>query len=89
MAGTRKNQAGSQPAIDEYPVSRIIIPAFTIRKGIAIAANAALHQAQNIGYIDSFWWFATLNFVMMPPLLLLVRTPSKAAPARMQLGNPE
>jgi hypothetical protein len=46
-----------------------------------------LHQAQNIGYIDSFW-FATLNFVMMLPLLLLVRTPAKAAPAQMQ-ANPE
>jgi DHA2 family multidrug resistance protein len=43
-------------------------------QGIAIAARAVLHQAQNIGYIDSFW-FATLNFVMMLPLLLLVRTP--------------
>jgi DHA2 family multidrug resistance protein len=45
-------------------------------QGIAIAARAVLHQAQNIGYIDSFW-FATLNFVMMLPLLLLVRTPKK------------
>jgi MFS transporter, DHA2 family, multidrug resistance protein len=43
-------------------------------QGIATAAGAVLHQAQNIGYIDSFW-FATLNFVMMLPLLLLVRTP--------------
>jgi hypothetical protein len=41
-----------------------------------MAAKAVLHQAQNIGYIDSFW-FATLNFVMMLPLLLLVRTPKK------------
>ena len=56
-------------------------------QGIAIAARAVLHQAQNIGYIDSFW-FATLNFVMMLPLLLLVRTPAKAAPAQMQ-ANPE
>jgi DHA2 family multidrug resistance protein len=47
-------------------------------QGIALAARAVLHQAQNIGYIDSFW-FATLNFVMMLPLLLLVRTPAKAA----------
>ena len=46
-------------------------------QGIALAAKAVLHQAQNIGYIDSFW-FATLNFVMMLPLLLLVRTPKKA-----------
>ncbi len=47
-------------------------------QGIAIAARAVLHQAQNMGYIDSFW-FATLNFVMMLPLLLLVRTPKKSA----------
>jgi DHA2 family multidrug resistance protein len=51
-------------------------------KGIATAAKAVLHQAQNIGYIDSFW-FATLNFAVMLPLLLLVRTPKKpsASPA--------
>ena len=47
-------------------------------QGIAVAARAVMHQAQNIGYIDSFW-FATLNFVMMLPLLLLVRTPKKPA----------
>lgn len=50
-------------------------------QGIALAARAVLHQAQNFGYIDSFW-FATLNFVLMLPLLLLVRTPkSKVTPA--------
>lgn len=47
-------------------------------QGIALAAKAVLHQAQNIGYIDSFW-FATLNFVVMLPLLLLVRTPKPKA----------
>ena len=47
-------------------------------QGIALAAKTVMHQAQNIGYIDSFW-FATLNFVMMLPLLLLVRTPKKAS----------
>ena len=47
-------------------------------QGIAFAAKAVLRQAQNIGYTDSFW-FATLNFVAMLPLLLLVRTPKKAA----------
>jgi DHA2 family multidrug resistance protein len=47
-------------------------------QGIALAAKAVLHQAQNIAYIDSFW-FATLNFVLMLPLLLLVRTPKKTA----------
>ena len=45
-------------------------------QGIALAAKAVMHQAQNIGYIDSFW-FATLNFILMLPLLLLVRTPAK------------
>ena len=40
--------------------------------------SAVLHQAQNIGYIDSFW-FATLNFVLMLPLILLVRTPARGA----------
>ncbi len=54
-------------------------------QGVAYAARAVLHQAQNIGYIDSFW-FATLNFVVMLPLLLLVRTPAKAAPAQTQVG---
>jgi DHA2 family multidrug resistance protein len=47
-------------------------------QGIAIAARAVLHQAQNIGYIESFW-FATFNFVLMLPLLYLVRTPPKTA----------
>jgi DHA2 family multidrug resistance protein len=47
-------------------------------QGIALAAKAVLHQAQNIGYIDSFW-FATLNFVVMLPLLLLIRTPPPTA----------
>lgn len=46
-------------------------------QGIAMAAKAVLHQAQNIGYIDSFW-FATMNFVAMLPLLLLVRAPKPA-----------
>jgi DHA2 family multidrug resistance protein len=45
-------------------------------QGIALAAKAVIHQAQNIGYIDSFW-FATINFVVMLPLILLVRTPKK------------
>jgi DHA2 family multidrug resistance protein len=56
-------------------------------QGIATAAQAVLHQAQNIGYIDSFW-FATLNFVMMLPLLLLVRTPAKGKPTQIQ-ASPE
>jgi len=50
----------------------------TDEKGIALAAKAVFHQAQNIAYIDSFW-FATLNFVCMLPLLLLVRAPKKPA----------
>ncbi|MGB8516637.1 MAG: DHA2 family efflux MFS transporter permease subunit [Gallionella sp.] len=52
-------------------------------KGIALAAKAVLHQAQNIGYIDSFW-FATLNFILMLPLLLLVRTPKKISTSPVQ-----
>jgi MFS transporter, DHA2 family, multidrug resistance protein len=57
-------------------------------QGIAQAAKAVLHQAQNIGYIDSFW-FATLNFVMMLPLLLLVRTPKKNAAIPAPAVSPE
>ena len=45
-------------------------------QGIALAAKAVMHQAQNMGYIDSFW-FATFNFIAMLPLLLLVRTPPR------------
>ncbi len=47
-------------------------------RGIAVAARAVFHQAQNAAYIDSFW-FATLNFVIMMPLLLLIRTPKTPA----------
>jgi DHA2 family multidrug resistance protein len=54
-------------------------------QGIALAARAVLHQAQNIGYIDAFW-FATLNFVLMLPLLLLVRTPAKGTSAPVQVS---
>lgn len=53
-------------------------------QGIAMAARAVLHQAQNIAYMDSFW-FATLNFVLMLPLLLLVRT-GKGTPAQTQVS---
>jgi DHA2 family multidrug resistance protein len=49
-------------------------------QGIALATKAVVHQAQNIAYIDSFW-FATMNFVLMLPLLLLVRTPKKGTTA--------
>jgi DHA2 family multidrug resistance protein len=49
-------------------------------QGIALAAKAVFYQAQSIAYIDSFT-FATLNFVFMLPLLLLVRTPPKEAVA--------
>ncbi len=45
-------------------------------QGIAIVAKAVFHQAQNAAYIDSFW-FATTNFVLMLPLLLLLRRPKK------------
>ena len=42
--------------------------------GIEMAARTLFHQAQNAAYMDSFW-FATLNFTLMLPLLLLVRSP--------------
>ena len=45
-------------------------------QGIGLAAKAVMTQAQSIAYIDSFT-FSTLNFVLMLPLLLLVRTPPK------------
>ncbi len=55
-------------------------------KGIAMAARALAHQAQSVAYIDAFW-FATVNFIVLIPLLLLVRTPKKgeggAAPAHV------
>jgi MFS transporter, DHA2 family, multidrug resistance protein len=45
-------------------------------QGAVMAARAVLHQAQNAAYVDSFS-FATLNFALMLPLLLLVRPPAK------------
>ena len=54
-------------------------------QGVAMAAREVLHQAQNIGYIDSFW-FATVNFVMMLPLLLLLRTPAKGTNPAIQVS---
>ncbi len=48
--------------------------------GIAIAAKAVMRQAQGLAYIDAFW-FATANFVLILPLLLLVRTPPQTTPA--------
>ena len=54
-------------------------------QGIALAAKEVLHQAQNIAYIDSFW-FATMNFVVMLPLLWLVRSPAKGATAQVQVS---
>ena len=47
-------------------------------EGVAMAARTVLHQAQNAAYVDSFS-FATLNFALMLPLLLLVRAPKKGA----------
>jgi DHA2 family multidrug resistance protein len=45
-------------------------------QGIALAAKAVLRQAQGLAYIDTFW-FATANFILMLPLLLLLRKPIK------------
>ncbi len=50
-------------------------------QGVMVAARALFHQAQNAAYIDSFW-FATLNFALMMPLLLLVRPPAKGSAAQ-------
>jgi len=47
-------------------------------RGVATAAREVFHQAQSIAYMDSFW-FATANFVLMLPLLLLVRSQKKPA----------
>lgn len=47
-------------------------------QGIALAAKTVLRQAQGLAYIDAFW-FATANFVLMLPLLLLIRTPKKSS----------
>ena len=55
-------------------------------QGIALAAKTVLHQAQNIAYIDSFW-FATMNFVLMLPLLLLVRTPKTSVTTPVQVSE--
>ncbi len=54
-------------------------------QGVALAAKAVMRQAQNVAYIDSFW-FATLNFVLMLPLILLVRTPAKGAAAQVHVS---
>ncbi|MBI5889142.1 MAG: DHA2 family efflux MFS transporter permease subunit [Nitrosomonadales bacterium] len=54
-------------------------------QGIALAAKAVMHEAQGLAYMDAFW-FATANFVLMLPLLLLIRAPKKqggAAPVRV------
>jgi len=56
-------------------------------QGIHLTAQAVLQQAQNIGYTNSFW-FATMNFVVMLPLLLLVRTPTKTVQEKVQ-SSPE
>ncbi|MDH2917014.1 MAG: hypothetical protein PXX77_09085 [Gallionella sp.] len=55
-------------------------------QGIALAAKAVIRQAQGLAYIDSFW-FATANFVLMLPLILLIHTPAKAGPAPAQVNS--
>jgi DHA2 family multidrug resistance protein len=44
--------------------------------GVTVAAKAVMRQAQGLAYIDTFW-FSTANFLLMLPLLLLIRTPKK------------
>jgi MFS transporter, DHA2 family, multidrug resistance protein len=47
-------------------------------QGIALAAKAVMHEAHGLAYLDAFW-FATANFLLMFPLLLLIRTPTKSS----------
>ncbi len=54
-------------------------------QGVAIAARAVLHEAQNIGFISGFW-FATLNFVCMLPLLFLVKKTKAGSTQAMQVS---
>ncbi len=56
-------------------------PKLPVDTRIRPITRTVLYKAQNIGYIDSFW-FATMNFVLMPmlPLLFQVRTPTKGPP---------
>jgi DHA2 family multidrug resistance protein len=49
-------------------------------QGIALAAKAVMRQAQGLAYLDAFW-FATADFILMLPLLLLIRTPKKSPAA--------
>ncbi len=56
-------------------------------QGVAIAANAVFHEAQNIGFIAGFW-FATLNFICMLPLLFLVKK-TQAGIAQAMQASPE
>lgn len=53
--------------------------------GIAIVAKAVLRQAQGLAYIDTFW-FATMNFLLIMPLLLFVKTPKKDRPSGTQVS---
>lgn len=49
-------------------------------QSIGLLAQAVMKQAQNAAYIDSFW-FTSSNFVLMLPLLLLIKTPKTKATA--------
>jgi len=51
-------------------------------QSLGLLAQTVMKQAQNAAYIDSFW-FTSSNFVLMLPLLLLVKTP-KIKPAGEQ-----
>lgn len=57
-------------------------------QGIALAAKAVMRQAQGLAYLDAFW-FATADFVLMLPLLLLIRTPKQRASATQPAVAPE
>jgi DHA2 family multidrug resistance protein len=45
-------------------------------QGLGILAQAVIKQSYNAAYIESFW-FTSSNFVLMLPLLLLIKKPTK------------
>jgi len=55
-------------------------------QGIALAAKAVMREAQGLAYLDAFW-FATANFILMFPLLLLIRTPKKPSSTPVHVSS--
>lgn len=80
---TQQNWSELRGAIDPFshPLESYLAPLGLTAQdptGLALAARELFHQAQNVAYADSFW-FATANFVVMLPLLWLIRPPQKPA----------